>query len=716
MMRLKMCFIFPALFLFFVTKINAGEGMWLPHLLKALNESEMQAMGMKLTAEDIYSVNKGSLKDAIVHFGGFCTSEIISSNGLLLTNHHCGYRQLQSHSSVENNILKNGFWAKNYMDELPNPGLTAIFIDYIEDVTAPILSGVTSEMNPKERQSLIDKNLEAHKKTYKLEIYQEVVIRPFYSGNQYFAFVTTTYNDVRLVGAPPESIGKFGADTDNWVWPRHTGDFALFRIYADKNNKPADYSKDNVPYKPKHFLPISIGGVEQGDFTMVFGFPGRTNQYLPSSAIQQIDEVINPARISVRETSLNIMDKYMRKDEATRIKYAAKYASIANAWKKWIGESLGLKKSQAVQKKLDYEAEFTKRLPINSPHSNLLKQMDEKYLALEPYELANEYFNEIFLRNVDLTSFMNRLRGLKNTYENNGEEAYKKSLVKFRDFTESFFKDFDSKVDEEKLIALTQLLKEKQNKEFLPSFLKNENDLESFIGSLYQNTLFDTKAKSMAVFDKSPGEAISNIKSDPFFVLCEEWMNFHVDNVVGTLGDQKRELDVLQVQYMQAQIEVFKEKRFYPDANSTMRVTYGQVKGYNPRDAVQYEHVTYLDGVLEKYVPGDYEFDLDARMLELYEKKDYGDYADKNGKLPVCFIGSNHTTGGNSGSPAIDAHGNLIGLNFDRVWEGTMSDLNYDADICRNIMVDARYILWVIDKYANASHLIEEMKIVNPKM
>lgn len=708
-------FLLSLLLLFASVNVDAGEGMWLPHLLKALNEGEMQSMGMKLSAEDIYSVNKGSLKDAIVHFGGFCTSEIISPNGLLLTNHHCGYSQLQSHSSIENNIIKKGFWAKNYAEELHNPGLTAIFIDYIEDVTAEVLSGVNIKMLANERQSLIDRNLEALRKTYNLETYQDVVIRPFFSGNQYFAFVTTTYRDVRLVGAPPESIGKFGADTDNWVWPRHTGDFALFRIYADKNNKPADYSLDNRPYTPKHFLPISIGGVEPGDFTMVFGFPGRTNQYLPASAIQQIDNVINPARIAVRETSLSIMDKYMRKDEATKIKYASKYASIANYWKKWIGESLGLKKSNAVQKKLDYEAEFTRRLSNDSPYLTLLEDMQRLYLEIEPYELAAEYFSEIHLRNVDLTSFLNRLRGLSNTYENNGTEAYLKSKDRFKAQAESFYKDFDLKIDKEKLTALIVMLKKEQDREYLPDFLNNISNVEEWVDTLYAQTNFNTLESTLSALDLDPLKAIETINNDGFYAMFKEWAEFYSSKIAQPLGVKKRELERLQTLYMKAQMEVFSEKRFYPDANSTMRITYGQVNGYTPRDAVNYQHVTYLDGVIEKYVPGDYEFDLDARMLQLYESKDFGVYADKNGRLPVCFIGSNHTTGGNSGSPAIDAYGNLIGLNFDRVWEGTMSDLNYDAEICRNIMVDTRYILWVIDKYAGARHLIKEMTLVNPK-
>lgn len=706
---------FVCLFIFPFLRMEAGEGMWLPHLLKALNEGEMQSMGMKLSAEDIYSVNKGSLKDAIVHFGGFCTSEIISPNGLLLTNHHCGYRQLQSHSSVENNILKNGFWAKEYSDELPNPGLTAIFIDYIEDVTEVILNGTNDNMTSAERQSIIDRNLSNHRKSYTLESYQDVIIRPFFNGNQYFAFVTTTYRDVRLVGAPPESIGKFGADTDNWVWPRHTGDFALFRIYADKNNKPADYSPENVPYTPKHYLPISVGGVEPGDFTMVFGFPGRTQQYLPSSAIRQIDEVINPARISVRETSLNIMDKYMRKDEATKIKYAAKYASIANYWKKWIGESSGLKKSGAVQKKSDEEKEFLKRLPAGSPYANILEEMQKLYQEAEPFELASEYFSEIMLRNVDLTSFMNRLRSLRSSYTENGEDAYTKSLGRFKNQAESFYKDFDAQIDQEKMTALIKMLKENQGPQYLPDFLNEISDVEAWVENLYQNTVFSSLDFTMTVLDFDPATAVVAITQDSFFAMFDEWVGFYSENIAQPLGEKRRELERLQSLYMKAQMEMFPEKRFYPDANSTMRITYGQVNGYNPRDAVHYQHVTYLDGVIEKYVPGDYEFDLDARMLQLFESKDYGVYADKNGRLPVCFIGSNHTTGGNSGSPAIDAHGNLIGLNFDRVWEGTMSDLNYDAEICRNIMVDARYILWVIDKYANAGHLIKEMTLVNPK-
>lgn len=700
----------------------AGEGMWLPQLLKLLNENEMKSMGMKISADDIYSVNKGSLKDAIVHFGGFCTSEIISPNGLLLTNHHCGYGQIQSHSTVENNLIKNGFWAKNYKEELPNQGLTATFIDYIDDVSTKVLTGIKPEMSATERQSLIDKNLADVRKTYKLEAYQNVIIRPFFDGNQYFAFVTTVYRDVRLVGAPPESIGKFGSDTDNWVWPRHTGDFSLFRIYADKNNKPADYSPENVPYKPKHFLPISMDGIAEGDFTMVFGFPGRTNQYLPSSAISQVLETLNPAKIAIRETSLKIMDKYMREDEATKIKYAAKYATIANYWKKWIGESMGLKQTNALQKKLDYEANFQQKLAADSPYKNLLGELQKLYSDINQYALANDYYSEIALRNVDLTSYMATLRRLVNAYEKNGEAGYNELLLNVKTFSTNFYNDFDSAIDQEKFSALLDMYVKNLDKKFVPEFLQRENlgmqpneTYDQMIKDQYQSSSFTSVEDAMAILNLSPEKAVSAIKSDPIFALTSEWSAFFSKEISTPYNNIRKEIDLKLAQYTKAQMDVFTEKRFYPDANSTLRVTYGKVNGYEPRDAVKYSPVTYLDGVIAKYVPGDYEFDLQPKMLALYKAKDYGAYADKNGKLPVCFIGSNHTTGGNSGSPAIDANGNLIGLNFDRVWEGTMSDINYDASICRNIMVDVRYILWVVDKYAGAEHLIKEMKLVHPK-
>jgi hypothetical protein len=715
---------FIALILNFCS-VRAGEGMWLPHLLKALNEKEMKSMGMKISAEDIYSINKGSLKDAIVHFGGFCTSEVISNKGLLLTNHHCGYDAIQSHSSIENNIIKHGFWAKSYADELPNPDLFATFIDKIEDVTPQITKGVTTSMSAADRKTLVDKNIAEYRKGYNVTKFKDVLVRAFYDGNQYFAFFTTNYYDVRLVGAPPESIGKFGSDTDNWVWPRHTGDFSMFRIYADKNNNPADYSKDNVPFVPKHFLPISLDGVEEGDFTMVFGFPGRTTQYLPSGAVEQLVNTLNPAKIQIRETALKITDKYMRADEGIKIKYAAKYATIANYWKKWIGESQGLKQTNAIQKKKDYEMTFNNKLGATTTsmdYSNLINNINQKYKDITELALARDVFQEIVLRNVDLTAQMGMYRRLVDAYEKNGDKGYSDVLSRIKGANTEFYKDFDAKIDREKLGALMNYYVKILDKKFVPEFLQRENigmkgdeSYETMIADQYTMSSFESEAEIAKILELSPDKAVMAIKQDPLYSMVTSWTDFYNKEINTPYGNIKREIDLMQETYTKAQMEVMKDKRFYPDANSTMRVTYGQVKGYNPRDGVAYGTTTYLDGVVEKYVPGDYEFDLPAKVLSLHKSKDYGQYADATGKLPVCFIGSNHTTGGNSGSPAIDAYGNLIGLNFDRVWEGTMSDVNYDASICRNIMVDARYILWVVDKFAGADHLVKEMKLVHPK-
>lgn len=702
----------------FANLLMAGDGMWLPLLLKALNEGEMQSMGMKLTAEDIYSVNEGSLKDAIVHFGGFCTSEVISNKGLLLTNHHCGYSQIQSHSTIDNNLLKDGFWAQSNEEELANPGLFATFIIRMDDVTDKILTGIQKGMEEKERQSIIDKNITELKGSYRLKEFHDVIIRPFYNGNQYFSFQTVTFNDVRLVGTPPESIGKFGADTDNWEWPRHTGDFSLFRIYAGPNNEPAEYSENNIPYTPKHSLPISLDGVEEGDFTMVFGFPGRTNQYLPSSAVEQIVETLNPAKIEIRETALAILDKKMRADEKTRIQYASKFARIANYWKKWIGESQGLVKTNAIDKKKKFEEEFKMKNKGNMKNVSLLPQMEQLYEANEPYAFTRDYYSEVASRNIELLSVSSILGRLVKRYEDNGVDSYNSYLARVKGYLEGFYKDYSPEIDKEVFAALTEMYANNVNQMYVPDELKNKKGSKGFVmlaNNIYAKSAIADKDKMMALLALEPTAAIEQLKMDPAYMLSSSWSKMIDEKVNKPYNENKAKLDEYQRKYMQAIIETFPDKRFYPDANSTMRVSYGQVNGYKPKDGVCYTPVTYLDGVIEKYVPGDYEFDVHPKLIELQESKDYGQYADTNGKVPVCFLGSNHTTGGNSGSPAIDAHGNLIGLNFDRVWEGTMSDINYDKSICRNIMVDARFVLFIIDKFAGASHLIDEMELVHPK-
>ena len=698
----------------------AGEGMWLPQLLNALNEGDMQTMGMKLTAEQVYSVNEGSLKDAIVHFGGFCTSEVISPEGLLLTNHHCGYGQIQSHSTIEDNYLKKGFWAATKADEKVNPGLFARFIERIDDVSEIILKGVNDDMSPSEVQSIVDKNINAYMSDNQGSQYEEWMVRPFFNGNQYFAFKTVTYPDVRLVGAPPENIGKFGADTDNWVWPRHTGDFSLFRIYAGTDNQPAEYSADNQPFVPKHYLPISMDGVSEGDFTMVFGFPGRTNQYLPSQAVRQIVEINDPAKIEIRDVALKIMDKYMRADEKVRLQYSSKFARIANYWKKWIGEKTGLEKTNAVAKKQDLEEEFTKRVKVDSKlwgqYGHLMKKFGEKYAAIERYSFTKDYYDEVVRRNVEIMTVASVLDRMVSRFENNGEAGYNDFKPRVAGYLENHFKNYNANIDQEVFIALSDLYRDNVDREYCPTtFSVTAKSLEVALTDIFQRSAFNDQGKLKAIFEMSPEDAVKAIKGDPIYILFSDWKGVYDEKVAGPYSEIKVEIDLLQKRYMRGLIDAFPEKTFWPDANSTMRVTYGKVQGYEPRDAVYYKPVTHFDGVVEKYIPDDYEFDLDEKLLDLYRSKDYGPYADETGSVPVCFIGTNHTTGGNSGSPAIDAEGNLIGLNFDRAWEGTMSDINYDPSICRNIMVDIRYVLFVVDKYAGASHLIEEMTLVHPK-
>ena len=702
--------------LFSVPMFAQQGGMWIPSLLKGMNETEMTNLGMKMSVEDIYSVNKSSLKDAVPQFNGGCTSEVISPNGLLLTNHHCGYGEIQSHSTVEHDYLQDGFWAKTYADELPNEDLEVTFIVSINDVTKEVLSGVDALKTEAEKKALIQKNISNVQKNFKREEWQGAMVRTFFEGNQYILFVTESFEDVRLVGAPPSSIGKFGSDTDNWVWPRHTGDFALFRIYADKNNRPAKYSKDNVPYQPKHFLPVSLDGIEQEDFTMVFGYPGRTQEYLPSYAVEQIVEVLNPAKIGIRDAALKVTDGYMRQDQAIKIQYASKFASTANYWKKWIGESQGLKKSNAVATKKAYEADFTNkvnRAGKQAEYGNLLPQFEKLYQEITPYALANDYFQES-LRNDELISIGFRLYQLENAYKQNGEQSFNDRKANLIKGFEALYKDYNKNVDKDVFEKVIELYGKNAPADLTPAVIKNI-DYVKLTNTIFSKTVLTSYDGIRALLNGSPTEVIKKMNQDPGFKLVKDLADNYFDKVAPKYQELNTEIAALQRTYMKAQLEMNPDARIFPDANSTLRVTYGKVDGYAPKDAVTYDYVTYLDGVMEKYVPGDYEFDVPQKLIDLYNTNDFGVYADKNGKLPVNFIGTNHTTGGNSGSPALDAEGNLIGLNFDRVWEGTMSDIYYDPAICRNIMVDARYILFVIDKYADAKHLIDEMKIVHPK-
>ena len=718
---MKKHFLLLVITLSFIARGFADEGMWLPQLLAALNEKEMKRMGMKINASDIYSISKGSLKDAIVSFGGFCTAEVISDKGLLLTNHHCGFDAIQNHSSLQNNYIRDGFWAYNNGQELQNPGLFATFIISIDEVTATVLNGITTSMSERERQSAIDKNIDGYKKNIKKESYQDIVIRPFFEGNKYFMFITETYKDVRLVGAPPSSIGNFGKDTDNWMWPRHTGDFSMFRIYAGKDNKPADYSADNVPYKPKRSLNISLDGMKEGDFTMVFGFPGRTTEYLHSAAVEQIMNVSDPAKIAIREKALDVLNSFMRKDEQIKIQYAAKYAGIENAYKKWKGEVLGLRSSDAVGKKREIEASFEKIVlsqpAMNIAYADLLKKLKQAYADIEPYALARDYYNEIISK-IELFGIAANANSVVTAFTKD-EAAYKKAVIDVSEKLNGTFAEYNPTVDQKLFEVLMEMYVNNQKGENVSPLLKkllaeNSNSYAALAKSIYGQTALTDLNKTKNLINGVATSGIQTVTNDAAAALYSDIFKTYVTTVSPKLNEIQNTINQLQRTYMQAQMDVFTKKVFYPDANSTLRLTYGNVKGYTARDAVQYNFYTYLDGVMEKYKPGDYEFDVPQKLIDLYNKKDFGQYG-VNGKQPVCFIAANHTTGGNSGSPALDAYGNLVGLNFDRVWEGTMSDINYDKNICRNIMVDIRYVLFIVDKFAGAKNLIAEMKLVKKK-
>lgn len=688
-------------------------GMWIP---TEVNEKEMKELGMKISAKDIFNPEKASIKDAVVQFDGGCTAEIISGKGLLLTNHHCGYDNIQSHSTVENDLLTNGFWAKDMNGELPNPGVTVDFITDIKEVTKDILAG-TESLKGKDLDAKIKQNTDAYIASQKPESYQKISVRSMYYGNKFYAYVIETYKDIRLVGAPPSAIGKYGSDTDNWVWPRHTGDFSMFRIYADKNNKPAEYSKDNIPYTPKHFLPISIKDKKEDDFTFVFGFPGRTTEYLPAVAVEKIMTEIDPAMISVRDVTLKTLDEKMRVDNATRIKYASKYARISNAWKKWQGEIEGLKKSNAVGKKQQYEQSLISKNPAIK---TTIDGLNKLYNDQAPYALNRAYYSEL-PRNAETLALGSLFGSYVEAIENG--TSSQKSLDQLKSRLSEIYKDYESGLDAKVTAKVVALYANKTPQQFLPAGFEKYKDVNqniSIIENWAKNSVVmgSGKVNGATVYSDinkvfaDQNALVQALKNDPVVQLYASIKGTYVKTTHEKVTSLQTEIDALQKQFMAQQMETDKDRKFFPDANSTLRVTYGKVKGSNPRDAVYYGYQTHLAGVMEKYIPGDYEFDLPKKLISLYNTKDYGIYKDKSGDVPVNFTATNHTTGGNSGSPALDAYGNLIGLNFDRQWEGTMSDINYDPKLCRNIMVDTKYILFVIDKFADAKWLINEMKIV----
>ncbi len=691
----------------------AEEGMLIPSLIQAF-EDDMKAMGMKLSAEDIYSVNHSSLKDAILHFGGGCTSELVSDQGLLLTNHHCGYSQIQSHSSLENDYLKYGFWAKTKADELPNPGLTATRVVVIVDVTESVFFGL-ERLDDRAAYAMMQENINKLIADATNGTHYEAKVKAFDYGNSYFMIITETFKDVRLVGTPPNSIGKFGGDTDNWVWPRHTGDFSVFRVYADANNKPAEYSESNVPYSPLHFLPVSMKSRVAGEFTMVYGFPGTTEQHLSSGHLQYIMDKERPARIAMREKSLGVIDAAMRADDQTRIQYASKQARIANAWKKWIGQLGGLMTVDAIQIKLDREKVYRDMSTANESFNryggiidsmnNLVAKYKDDDFA---YAMAVEYLYvgpELFQRARTLNAFMDSYTDL----EVNG--GLQEEIEKLKQGAEGFFKDYNAEVDKQIFILLTEEYMKQLPQEQWPEILK-EKSPEEFAEGIYAKSILTDKDRYISFLDKVNSKSIKKIKlKDCGFKLWNSCNTNFLENVLPEVRLFRTQMDNFIRVYIEGRAKMFPDEKRWPDANSTMRITYGKLEGSAPHDGMKYTEHTTLDGIIAKNNMGIYDYELLPRMRELAEKKEYGQYA-QEGELWVCFTGSNHTTGGNSGSPVIDAEGNLMGLNFDRTWESTMSDFMFDSSRCRNIAVDIRYVMWVMDVYSGAGHLVEEMTIV----
>ena len=712
-MKIKINFLLIALMIF-LFGARADEGMWLPYSINGKNLADMQRLGCKLTAEQIFSFNQPSLKDAIVQFGGGCTGELISPEGLLLTNHHCGLGQVQAHSSVEHDYLQEGFWAKSKAEELPNKGLTVSFLTYIEDVTKILLVGVDNNTSEADRATKISENAKTLIKERKGNRDVEVEIVPFYHGNQYILFVYDVYKDVRLVACPPWGIGKFGADTDNWTWPRHKGDFCIFRVYTAPDGSPAEYSEDNIPMKSKHFLPISLKGVKPGDYTMILGYPGSTDRYSTSGAVKSVIEQEGPAIIACRTTKLDQYRKHMDADPAVFIKYASKQASVSNYWKYYIGQVKQLQRNKVFEKRANQEVAFQKWMNENSDrkaqYGDIFNDIDQYWNHQAKYTKATIYHREAGWRGGEAVAFAVRFRQLNNVIENKAaqnEIAARAEAMKGA--VQNYFKDYDKETDRDVTIALLNLFYKDINPEQLPAMIKKIGDKNSGDFTQFVNNAF---AKSIFVDAEKLNNWIENPKSltkDPIFALMSEIINSYIDltEQAGSVSNSRAER-----LYMKGLMEMQKDRNFYPDANFTMRLTYGSVQDCKPANAVTYDYITTLDGVMEKYKPGDWEFDVPADLIKLWENKDYGRYADENGDLVVNFITTNDITGGNSGSPVIDAEGNLVGLAFDGNWEAMSGDLSFENEVQRTICMDARYLVFIIDKMANAQNLMQELKII----
>ncbi|MFT3739718.1 MAG: S46 family peptidase [Breznakibacter sp.] len=700
---------------------KADEGMWMPVLLQKLNIADMQAKGFKLSAEDVYSINQASLKDAVVLFGRGCTGELVSDQGLLLTNHHCGLSYIQQHSSLANNYLENGFWAMDKSEELSNPELTATILKYMKDVTVQALEGVDDQTNDIDREKRVRTNTDRIVRDAVKGTHYKASVRPFFGGNQYFLFVNEVFEDVRLVGAPPSSIGKFGGDTDNWVWPRHTGDFSVFRIYADANNQPAAYSPGNVPYKPAKHFKISTKGINENDFTMVFGYPGTTQQYVPSFHIEMLQNQQYPELVDLRSKKLDIIKKWMRSDKAIQIKYTSKDASIANAWKKWTGEIAGLKRLNAVAAKQEFEAGFQQwaNAQGNTQYQAILAGYAAIYPKYTPLKVTEQYLLELYYRNgIEVTELANELVPLYNQWNEKDRDAKKteKILSKTKTIAEAFFKDYDPRVDQEMTVAMLAAYLQKIPAEYKLDVFntidkKYKGNITAYATHLFKSSWLVDAEKTKVLLDMEPAKAINHLEEDAGWQLFLSISKMYGNVVVPQLTELNSAINRLNRLYIAAQMEYQPKKSFYPDANLTLRVAYGSIKGYKAADAVHYNYFTTLDGIIEKSKMGVYDYVIPERLQELYDARDFGPYA-VNGKVPVAFVADNHTTGGNSGSPVLNDKGELVGINFDRAWDGITSDLVFNHEQSRNISLDIRYALFLIDKYAGAGYLLDEMELV----
>jgi hypothetical protein len=700
--------------------LNADEGMWLPILI-GKNIDEMNNMGCKLTAEDIYSVNNSSLKDAIVLFGRGCTGSIISDQGLVITNHHCGLGSIQSLSSIDHDYLKNGFWAMEKNQELPALGLTVSFLVKMEDVTSKVLSGVTDRTSEAKRDSIVNGNIEVIKKIAKEGNTYKVEIKAFYFGNEYYLMVYEVFQDIRLVGAPPTSIGNYGGDTDNWVWPRHTGDFSMFRIYADKNNMPSPYSTDNVPYKPKKFLTISLKGIKQNEFTMVYGFPGSTQQYITSQAVDLIANNQNPNKIALRDIRLKILDSYMNGNDTINIMYANKQKGIANAWKKWIGESSGLYHFKALDKKKDLENRFTKWVNSDqkraSEYGQLLPTFSKLYTDLKPIAIASD-FNREAVNVVELMSFSSNFTPLINEFNRKEFDVDKINtmLESIRNSAKVFYSNFYLPIDREIFANMMKQFYENVPRVYQPQFLSDvakqyDSNWYNFANDIYSQSVFADSIRLFTFLNNFDTAAITTIYKDNIYKINQSYISTYSQKIGNRLSEITDSLLINYRKYFRSLQDFQPEKHFYPDANSTLRVSYGKVDGFSPQEAVEYKYFTTIEGIIEKGNKKVLDYLVPEKLRKLYADKNYGRYQ-SSGTIPIAFVATNHTSGGNSGSPVLNSEGQLVGLNFDRSWEGTMSDIMFDPKICRNISLDIRYALFIIDKYADAGSLLNEMKII----